>query len=215
MTAHGPLARMRGPVQLLRAAARRLAGVDEFRLYRMPAARARALDGGDELRRDAAEDLALYVPDAPWDRSPEEQQAVVAARTAVGDHVYTLAEDGRLLHYSWLTEGAASLDCDFDLGAFPLPGRSAKLWDDNTVSLARGRGLHQRSLRRRARDAAQRPDVDWVFIGVRADNGPSRHNIEKVGFEHRASRFRLRLLGLRLRWERAARADGAKAPPRP
>lgn len=193
------------PGRVLRAVARRLYSAGESRVYRMPASRAAALTGGEQFARDAADDFAHYAPDNPWDRPAAEQRAMVAARRRAGAHTYTLVESGRLLHHSYLTAPAPTIELDYDLGEFPLPPGSAKLWDDNTHTAARGRGLHQASLRQRARDAAQTPGIEWVYIVVRADNGPSRHNIEKVGFEHVHSARYTSVLGLRIRGRRPLR----------
>lgn len=196
-------ARVGTPGRLLRAVGRRLYTSGESRVYRMPAARAAALGGGEQFTRDAADDFAHYAPDNPWDLPAGVQRATVAARLRDGAHSYTLVEDGRLLHHSYLTAPATSIQLDYALGQYTLPPRSAKLWDDNTHTAARGRGLHQASLRRRARDAAQTPGIEWVYIVVRADNGPSRHNIEKVGFEHVHSARYADVLGVRVRGARA------------
>lgn len=187
------------PGRVLRAIGHRLYTTGESRVYRMPAERARALSGGDEFARDAVGDFAAYQPDNAWDLAADEQRAVVAARLKAGAHCYTLVEAGRVLHHSYLTAPASTMQLDYGLGEYPLPPRSAKLWDDNTHTAARGRGLHQASLRRRARDAANAAAIDWVYICVRADNGPSRHNIEKVGFEHVESAAFSRVVGVRLR----------------
>ena len=185
--------------RVVRAVGRRLYTAGESRVYRMPAARAAALDGGEVLARDAIADFDAYAPDNAWDATPDRQRALVAERLREGSHSYTLVERGRLVHHSYMAAPAPSIELDFGLGDYPLPPRAAKLWDDNTHSLARGRGLHQASLRRRARDAARTPGIDWVYIVVSAANGPSRHSIEKVGFEHVASVRFVRVLGIRVR----------------
>jgi hypothetical protein len=190
------------PGRLARAVAARLFAAGESRVYRMPAERAAALAGGDEFARDALADFDHYAPDNPWDRPADAQRAEVAARLRAGAHCYTLVERGRLLHHSYLEAPAASIELDYGLGDYPLPPGAARLWDDNTHSAARGRGLHQASLRRRARDAGRTPGVDWVYIVVRADNGPSRHNIEKVGFEHAGGARYAEVLGVRVRGRR-------------
>ena len=167
-------------------------------MYRMPADRAARLAGGEALTRDAAADFDAYRPDNDWDAEPDAQRALVAARLREGGHCYTLVEHGRLLHHSYMAVPATSIELDFGLGEFALPPNAAKLWDDNTHSAARGRGLHQASLKRRARDAAGTPGTEWIYIVVSARNTPSRHNIEKVGFEHVASARSIRVMGLRV-----------------
>ena len=186
----------------LRAIRRRLFRVEESRVYRIGAARAAALSGGEEFACDAVADFEAYQPDNPWDARVDDQRALVKARLRDGGHSYTLVERGLLVHHSYMAAPASSIELDHGLGEYPLPPHSARLWDDNTLTAARGRGLHQASLRRRARDAAHTAGVRWVYIVVRADNGPSRHNIEKVGFEHAASVRATRVLGVCLRRSR-------------
>lgn len=199
MSAAGAAKRPRlTPARILRAILRRFYDTGESRVYRMSAERARVLEGGTELSVDAFSDYDAYQPDNQWDLAREDQRVRVAARLREGSHCYTLVEDGVLLHHSYLTAPAGSIELDFGLGEYALPPRSAKLWDDNTHTSARGRGLHQASLRRRARDAGLTPGIDWVYIVVNAANGPSRHNIEKVGFGHVASAHMRRVLGVRL-----------------
>ncbi len=196
------LGRRRTVERALRAIRRRLFRVEESRVYRMAAARAAALTGGEEFAYDAVTDFEAYQPDNPWDARVADQRALVTARLREGGHSYTLVERGVLIHHSYMAAPASSIELDHGLGEYPLPPHSARLWDDNTHTAARGRGLHQASLRRRARDAAHTSGVRWVYIVVRADNGPSRHNIEKVGFEHAASIRGIRVLGVCIRRSR-------------
>jgi len=70
-------------------------------------------------------------------------------------------------------------------------------------------------MQKRMRDAALVPGTESLFIGVFADNRPSRKNIERMGFEHYASFFTSVRFGRTRRWvfltpdaERDARIPG-------
>jgi hypothetical protein len=175
---------------------RTLWSTEEFRVYRMSASRARAHASSSALLAvDARDALAHYAPDNAWDPPPARFAAVAAARRADGHHVFTLVEHGVLVHHSWLDPQATRVVSDFGQ-EYVLPPGSAVLYDDNTHSSARGRGLHKRSLAERLQAAAARPDVRWIYIGVLGSNWPSRRNIEGAGFDYQISFFRARRAGL-------------------
>jgi GNAT superfamily N-acetyltransferase len=181
-------------------------------MYSLSASEVRPTCEGRGLRRDAIDDLLLYRPFAARDRRREDFLEVARRRLAQGQHVYTFAADGALLHYSWLEEGTERAGSEFD-HEFRLPGPAAILWDDYTRPDARGRGLQTRSIHRRLQDAAAGGQTR-MFIGVRADNAISRHNIEKVGFTHWASGWARYRLGHVKRWITYARPDtGLDAAP--
>lgn len=95
-----------------------------------------------------------------------------------------------------------------------LPPDSAVLYGFYTRQSARGRGYYHASLRQMVGDAARIPGTKHIWISVLADNGPSRHTIEKVGFTYRFSFFERRTLGRLRRWTNApAEFVGAAAGP--
>jgi len=176
----------------------------EFRMYRLDAAQIPPADAGHALRRDALTDLLLYAPFGSDDAPRREFLATARRRLADGQHVYTLAADGVLLHYAWLQTHVSRAGSDYG-HEFHLPGAAAVLWDDYTRPDARGRGLQTASILRRLRDAAA-AGCTSMLIGVRANNAESRHNIEKVGFGHWASGWAEYRLGHVRRWITAAPA---------
>jgi GNAT superfamily N-acetyltransferase len=178
---------------------RRCWSVREFRVYRLTARDIVSSDAGQELRRDALDELRLYRPYSRSDITAPEFLERARDRLEHGQHVYTLSADGLLLHYSWLVDRAERGGSDFG-HEFRFPGPAAVLWDDYTHPSARGRGLQTGSIHRRLRDAAS-AGAGQIFVGVLADNRVSRHNIEKVGFRHWASGWaRYRLGRVRRRW---------------
>jgi GNAT superfamily N-acetyltransferase len=185
----------------------------EFRLYAMSAADLPLSNDGDELRRDAVDDLVLYRPSSAGDLPASDFLAQAKERLALGHHVYTWAEGGVLLHYAWLEERTERAGSDFH-HEFPLGGPAAVLWNDYTWPAARGRGLQTRSIQRRLRDAAA-AGHERMFIGVLADNTPSRHNIEKLGFRYCASgwaRYRFGRVRLWITYASSGVASGPATP---
>ena len=73
------------------------------------------------------------------------------------------------------------------ISRFAFPPNSAYLFDFHTIPEARGRGLFTHCLRKMLHDLAQLPETDKIYIMVTADNGPVRHVIEKLGFNHELS----------------------------
>jgi CelD/BcsL family acetyltransferase involved in cellulose biosynthesis/GNAT superfamily N-acetyltransferase len=185
-----------------RRATRWLGSRGEYRLYELPPARA---PNGvpPRLRVNQIGDLLLYEPVAPSDPSRTEFLKTALDRLEDGQSVFTFADGGRLLHYSWLIPEASRVGSEYG-HSIDTPDRPAVLWDDYTHPAARGLGLHQESLAARLSVARSYDRPRRAVIGVRADNGPSRHNIEKAGFTPWASAWVERRLGRVRRWVTSA-----------
>ena len=191
----------------------------EFRIYRY------ALNGGGapatlgRLSVNRLADLLDYSPAGPSDATLTEFLATAVERLEEGQIVFTYAEGGVLLHYSWLIPRARRVGSEFGHD-IPTPEGPSVLWDDYTHPAARGRGLHQEALRARLSYAAAHELSPVAMIGVRADNAPSRHNIEKVGFQYAGSAWLSVRRGRARRWVtwepglEPAAGEGA-APPAP
>ena len=179
-----------------------------FRLYRMAADVARELPLGRPFRRDQLADLLAYDPKAPEAPYPTLAAFLKDAlgRVADGLHVYTAVEDGVLVHYGWLTERQERMFVTEVGHEVRLPPNAAVAWDDWTHPRARGRGMQRDSVRQRLRDAAAVPGTEWVVCGLVATNGPSRANMERVGFVHYETLFTERRLGGTRRWAAPAGA---------
>jgi GNAT superfamily N-acetyltransferase len=187
------------PLVTARLLARRAWSTREYRLYRMSRADIAPPGATSPFRVNALADLLCYRPVSSSDLPLGVFLRDVLARLEEGQRVYTIVENGRLLHYCWVIPSTDRCGSDFG-HEFALPPGSTVLWDDYTHPLARGRGLHQLSLRQRLADAADRTRPGDIVIGVRAENGPSRHNIEKVGFRHFASGWLASRFGTERRW---------------
>lgn len=185
---------------LLRRASRWVHDEGEFRIYRMTREQALSLEvEGAKMKVNSIADLLQYTPASEGDAPKADFLRESLRRLENGQTVFTHADSGRLLHYGWIipcTEEAGS-----EYGhryAFAEP--AAVLWNGYTHPAARGRGLHQASLRARASFIATEQLAPNIISGVRANNGPSRHNNEKLGFEHVGSAWFRRRLGKSERW---------------
>ena len=171
----------------------------EFRIYEYPLGAGSTEQPFERIRVNNPQDLNDYHPDSPSDPSVDEFRARVHLRMEGGQCVFTYAEHGLLLHYGWLIPRTMQMGSEYG-HKIPTPNAPAILWDDFTHSTARGRGLHQESLRARLSYAASQALSQVAMIGVRANNGPSRHNIEKVGFRHCGSAWMSIRMGYVRRW---------------
>lgn len=207
---HRPHARDSNPYD--RSAFARVRGLfwvrDEFRIYRYRLAELPAVktDDGAVVRRDHAPHLEAYEPTAPWWIPKKSFLATANDRLAAGEHVYTVADDGKLLHYAWSADRRESMvvqEVEQTIH-FAIPG--AVLYDAYTIPEARGRGLHARSVFARLRDAHSIAGARWAYVGCLARNGASRAVIERCGFAYYTSLHRIEALGFSTRWQSTKRA---------
>ena len=176
------------PRRLLTAVRNRVWRRLELCVYSCTADRIKTLPRSTRLKRDAWEDFACCEQWSYPNLTREEYLASVEARHQSGlHHLYSLVENGVLVHYGWLTSRQERAP-DAAIGlVFIPPPRSAALFDYFTHPIARGRGLYSESLRQCMHDAVEIDGAETVFIYAYSDNAISRHAIEKAGFEYRGS----------------------------
>ena len=152
------------------------------------------------IATDNLQHLDLYQPAETW-QSKESFVRTALQRMESGEHIYTVVEGGKLLHYGWLVESQerAFFDEVDQFFAYPEPG--AVLYDFYTHPSARGRGLYQQSIDTMLAEARNMFGAECVYISCLADNAPSRHVIEKKGFSHVASLYLRRIFGWPQRWQ--------------
>ncbi|HVL69615.1 MAG TPA: GNAT family N-acetyltransferase [Vicinamibacterales bacterium] len=174
-----PLRRVAGALK------RRLWLRRELRIYACTAEQVRHLPRASHCSRDRWDDLRHCEQWSYEHLTREEYLAVTEdRRRAGGHHLYSLVEDGVLVHYGWVTYPQERAP-DAALGLeFVPPPRSAALWDYFTHPKARGRGLYLRTLWQCLHDAVEVDGAAHAFIYVYADNVVSRRVIEKAGFEY-------------------------------
>jgi CelD/BcsL family acetyltransferase involved in cellulose biosynthesis len=183
---------------------RRLHAFEETRFYVIDAAHHATSAFGPDIRFavNRIEDLLLYAPAEPGDRSIPAFLHDCSLRLEAGETVYTVVDSGKLVHYSWLTRREGFTPNGFG-GTVGFPPASYVLWDDYTLPSARGRGLHKASIRARV-EGAVCAGASSIFINVEASNRPSRRNIEKFGFVYFGSLFRRVLFGKSRVWSQVA-----------
>ncbi len=171
----------------------------EFRVYRHTIESLKYVASGGQMRKDYLPDLLKFEPIESW-QTKQRFMANALQRLELGEHVYTYASEERLLHVGWLIEEQHESFFPEVQQRFKYPEKSAVLYDSFTRPEVRGGGLYHKSLRQMLADIKKLKDVKYVYISVLADNGPSRHVIEKLGFEYQCSLFHLRILGFS--WKR-------------
>jgi hypothetical protein len=179
----------------------------ELRIYRYPLSAVPPLPLPTIFRRNCLDDLQYYERTSKEQQPPDTYRKMAVERLEQGFHLYTFVEDNRLLHYAWLIERQTrGEDGWVDQAYFPPPD-TAVLFDHFTHPVARGRGLYHQALCRLLHDARTIARARQAYVTVFGSNGPSRHVIEKVGFQHAGSLFKER----RLIWSRryAVSAGGA------
>jgi GNAT superfamily N-acetyltransferase len=170
--------------QLWRVARKRVWYRCEKRIYVYEADRIPSLPNPNRLRRDQVEDLRFYEQTASWQLSADAYRDAAKRRLAQGEHLYTLVDGDRLLHYAWL-QTCHTLGEDTAVGqAFFPPPDSSALYDHYTHPSARGKGLFFQALCQVLHDVPTLAKTKQAYIYVYGDNGPSRHVIEKIGFRY-------------------------------
>jgi CelD/BcsL family acetyltransferase involved in cellulose biosynthesis/RimJ/RimL family protein N-acetyltransferase len=180
------------PQKVIGTMRKRMWYTGEMRIYAMEADAVAQLPNPRAMKRDCLEDLLAYEPAEGWQPPKDEFLRHTAEGLESGAHIYTYAEAGRLLHYGWLIERQTESVLTEVGQTNYMPPDAAVLADYYSHPLARGRGLYQKSLSQMLHDAAAIPGTRRIYIGVMADNGPSRHVIEKLGFVYQYSFFRQR-----------------------
>lgn len=192
------------PQSALRALSRVLPKRTEFRIYRLDLDRVADLaisaivDTDIRFRIDDLSDLVRFEPATKW-QSRQRFLKEALIRIERGEQVYSVAKDGVLLHYGWLTrEQHEAFFTEVGMTyRYPEPG--AVLYDFFTHPDARGRGLYQQAIATMLQDLHRRfvagGGLSVVYISVLADNRPSRHVIEKLGFRYVESLIRVGAFG--------------------
>jgi CelD/BcsL family acetyltransferase involved in cellulose biosynthesis/RimJ/RimL family protein N-acetyltransferase len=178
-------ARRATPAALARRAARLLGTEREFRVYR------REQTGADEAADDGVavndlQALMAFEPGESW-QSRAQFLSSALARLEQGESAFTVMIDGRLAHVGWLVPKARESHMTEVGQHMRFPEASAALYDFYTHPDFRGRGLYRRTIRQMLRHAFADPQLRYAYISVLADNRPSRHVIESLGFEHQRS----------------------------
>ena len=172
------------------------------------------------LRRDCMEDLRYYERTDRDQMPPDVFLSESQQRRALGNHLYTLVRDGRLVFYGWLVDRQERSEDPLMGQVFFPPEDAAVVFDCYVHPLARGRGLYGKALRHRLNDARVLAKAGQVCMAAFADNLISNHVIRKIGFRYMGSFIKERRLWLTRRYPiavmpefRTALLDSLSIPP--
>jgi CelD/BcsL family acetyltransferase involved in cellulose biosynthesis len=126
------------------------------------------------VARDRIGDLLLADP-AAWGRSRQAFLAEAEAHLEQGHRLYSVTEDGRLLHYAWLIEGPID-------GEDPasMPERAVWLHRQATLPAAAGRDLQSACLQAMLRDLDGGPA--GAALALAAEDDAGRQRAAALGF---------------------------------
>lgn len=159
-----------------------LGDVEELRIYKLDRSEISRQSGLSEFQLNSTDHLFKYAesPDLPQDR--EHYIAEALKRLESGQRMYTVEQNGKLAHFSWIN--VFPLKLNSGLGSVVvLPEGSLIFHNEYTYPWARGRGLQRRGHLRKLSDVLDIDGAQHVFIAVYASNGRSRRNIERTGFK--------------------------------
>ncbi len=121
-------------------------------------------DGENRLNVNCIADLLLFQ--SRGDRTKKDFLSCALQRLEAGDTVFTLVEDGRLLHCAWISNLSQPKGLDLPRG-FASSSGAYLLWDDFTDPCSTTPALKRSSLDQRLRSAiATHPSTDTIVIKI-------------------------------------------------
>jgi CelD/BcsL family acetyltransferase involved in cellulose biosynthesis/RimJ/RimL family protein N-acetyltransferase len=171
----------------------------EYRLYYRdtPLLEGSAPDG--TVARNALADLLCFRPGESW-QSKEAFLSSALYRLESGETVYTVRVGDQLAHVGWMVRNQSVSYLTEVQQEVRLPQGNVCLYDFYTHPDFRGKGFYRATIRAMLRDAFSDPSIRHCFISVLADNKPSRHVIEDLGFKHHASFYWKQKFGSTEKW---------------
>jgi CelD/BcsL family acetyltransferase involved in cellulose biosynthesis/RimJ/RimL family protein N-acetyltransferase len=171
----------------------------EFRVYRGDRALAETKPYDARIHCNSLSDLVAFEPGESW-QTRKRFLSSALERLERGESVYTVKIDDRLAHSGWMAANQSEYFMTEVQQSLSLPAGSALLMESYTDRRFRGRGLLRATLSHEFRTAFADAGTRYLYLGVLADNRPSRHVIESMGFEYQRSYFFWRCLGVERKW---------------
>ena len=170
----------------------------EFRVYRANRALATSFGRDERVRCNSLTDLLSFEPGESW-QTRDAFLSSALARLEHGEFAYTVSIDTRLAHSGWMANQGESYMTEVKQSMTFPPG-SVAFYDFYSHPDFRGRGLYRATIGHMLCEAFARAEIQYAYISVLADNLPSRHVIEAMGFEHQGSFFWERRFGTERKW---------------
>jgi RimJ/RimL family protein N-acetyltransferase len=192
------LVRRATPAALVRKATHWLDERREFRVYRCERSLVRHQAEDPRVHRDSFADLLHFEPSEIW----QTRQGFLSAallRLEQGHTSWTICQDGKLAHSGWMVAQTESKMSEVEQ-TLTFPSGSVALYDFYSAPEFRGRGFYRATIAHMLRAAFQDQNVRYAYISVLADNEPSRHVIETLGFSYQGSFHWHRRFGRVSKW---------------
>ncbi len=174
----------------------------EMRIYRYALASSQQFEPkAGRMEKNSIANLLKFYATESW-QDKQLFASSVLHRLENGEHCYSFSSNNKLLHYGWLIEEQRDSFISEVQQNYQYPPKSAVLYDFYTSPCARGQGLYQENIKQIILDASMLENVEYIYISVKADNAPSRHVIEKLGFEYQESLFNYKWLGFSKKWKK-------------
>lgn len=172
----------------------------ELRIYRVDRSTSDRYVEDNEIAKNSLDHLLCFKPSETW-HSRQKFLSESLQRLENGGEVYSLCENNTLAHYGWLSRNKQKNFFTEVKQEFFYPEKSATLYDFYTYPSLRNHGLYRRSLSHMIRKAFSDSEIQFVYIYALANNAPSRHVIESIGFQYQGSLFLKRMLGKEKKWD--------------
>jgi len=182
----------------------------EMRVYRGDRTLAKRYGPDERVRCNLISDLLAFEAGESW-QTRDGFLSTALSRLEHGEHVYTIRLRGRLAHFGWMAMHQVESYMTEVKQPMTFPPGSVALYDFYSHPSFRGRGLYRATIGHMLHVAFSEPATQYAYISVLADNAPSRHVIETMGFEYQASFFWTRRFGSERTWS----ALRATSPDRP
>lgn len=182
----------------------------EFRVYRADRALAGKFDFDQRVRRNEIPHLLAFEPGESW-QSRDAFLSSALARIEQGVSAFTVSVDGRLAHSGWLGTNQSTSHMTEVRQTMSFPPNSVALYDFYSHPDFRGAGLYRATIGHMLKAAFDAGDTEYAYISVLANNGPSRHVIESMGFAYQGSYFWESRFGTERKWSSAGMATAGAA----
>ena len=151
-----------------------------------------------EIKKDFLPHLLLFKP-SESSQSKQEFLQQAKDRLENGNHVYTCANQDKLLHYGWLIKEHGKTHFKEVDQQYVYSTKGIVFCDFYTRPEVRGQRLCQKTLIEMLKDVNNITGVDYVYTSCFVDNKPYLHAIEKTGFVYYCSLYSRRVLGRSIR----------------
>jgi CelD/BcsL family acetyltransferase involved in cellulose biosynthesis/RimJ/RimL family protein N-acetyltransferase len=171
----------------------------EFRIYRGDRLLSERFSSDNRIHCNSLSDLLAFEPGEPW-QTRDNFLSSALTRLEQGEFVYTIEIGNRLAHCGWMVKHQATSYMTEVKQAMTFPPGSVALYDYYTPPCFRGQGLYRATIGHMMHAAFADEQIQYAYISVLADNLPSLHVIESMGFEYQGSLFWDRRFGRERTW---------------